>query len=107
MGPTVNNFKPFNLQLGLTDATGNALSSDALPLAFDTNQFTLNQFFFTFTNRANPYDSTSPGTNFTGLQGTFSGSASVRAVPEPATLTLLGGALASIALRIHRKRRAA
>jgi hypothetical protein len=103
-GPTVNGFKPFNLQLGLTDATGTALSSDDLVLAFTTNQFTLNQFFFTFTNRANPYDLTSGGTNFTGVQGTLSGSAGVTALPEPAQLTLLGCALASSLLRFRRKR---
>lgn len=103
-GPTVNGFKPFNLQLGLTDATGMALSSDDLVLAFTTNQFTLNQFFFTFTNRTNPYDLTSGGTNFTGVQGTFSGSAGITALPEPAQLTLLGCALASSLLRFRRKR---
>jgi hypothetical protein len=106
-GPTVNGFKPFNLQLGLTDATGTALSSDELVLAFTTGQFTLNQFFFTFTNRANPYDVTSPGTNFTGVQGTFSGSAGVTELPEPAQLTLLGCALASSLVRLRRKRRLA
>lgn len=104
-GPTVNGFKPFNLQFGLTDATGTALSSDALPLAFSTSQFTLNQFFFTFTNRANPYDLTSGGTNFTGVQGTFTGSAGPTPVPEPATFTLLSCGLAGSLLRWRRKRR--
>ena len=105
-GATVNGFKPFNLQLGLVDTTGTVFSGDELPLAFSTNQFTTSQFFFTFTNRANPNDLTSPGVNFTGVQGTFSGSAGAAAavVPEPATFTLLVGGLGAITPWLRKRR---
>lgn len=101
-GQAVNFFRPFNLQLSLLDATGQALSSDDLPLAFSTSQFTTNQFFFTFTNRANPYDLTSGGTNFTGLQGTFTGNAA--SAPEPGALALLGTALFGAGVRRWRRK---
>jgi hypothetical protein len=108
-GATVNNFKPFEMVFALTDSTGQVFSSDALPLAFDTSQFTSATFTFRFTNRANPHDTTTPGTNFAGVQGTLTGIAvaDTAPVPEPATLTLLGGGLASIALRLRRKQRPA
>jgi hypothetical protein len=105
-GATVNGFKPFNLQLSLVDSTGLVFSGDTLHLAFSTSQFTSSQFFFSFTNRADPNDLSSPGTNFTGVQGTFSGSTGVAAtVPEPATFTLLVGGLGAITPWLRKKRR--
>ena len=110
-GPSVGGFRPWRVSLSLTDPTGLALSSDALPSSFDVSQFTVNSFVLTFTNKADPYDPTSTGVSFTGVSGTLtSGSAgadAVAAVPEPATLTLLGGSLAAFAMRLRRKRRSA
>lgn len=105
-GPLVNGFRPYQLQLALTDPTGLAFSSDALPTAFASGQFAVSSFTFTFSNRADPSDTTSPGTNFTGVQGTFSGS-SGSPVPEPATLPLLAGGLAAVTPWIRGKRRSA
>ncbi len=102
-GPTVNGFEPFFLTLTLADPTGLALSSDALPTSFNTIQFPQASFTISFTNRTNPHDTTTPGTNFTGVSGTLTGSA---AVPEPATLTMLGIGVAGMALRFCRKRSA-
>jgi hypothetical protein len=106
-GTTVGgSFRAFRLQLILRDATGQALSSDDLPLAFSTGQFTSAQFLVTFTNRANPYDTTSAGTNFTGLEGTISGTAAASSAPEPASMLLLGTGLLGAGVRRWRQKRA-
>ncbi len=101
-GLAVNGFKPFFLTLTLADPTGLALNSDALPTSFNTIQFPQASFIVSFTNRTNPHDLNSPGTNFTGVSGTLTSGA---AVPEPATLTMLGTGLVVMALRFRRKRR--
>jgi hypothetical protein len=103
-GDPIGSFKPFRIFLELRDATGLVFSSDELPLAFDTSQFTFERFIVSFSNRTNPYDTTTPGTNFTGLEGTLSGSAVAASAPEPTTLTLLFGGLAAIGFRRRYKR---
>ena len=102
-GPTVNGFKPFFLTLSLADPTGLALNSDALPTSFNTIQFSQASFIVSFTNRTNPHDLTSGGTNFTGVSGTLTSGV---AVPEPSTLTMLGSGLVGMALWLRRKRSA-
>lgn len=101
-GTPAGSVRPYRLSLNLIASSGLPLSSDALPLTLDSSLFPSANLYLSYTNRANPNDITTPGTNFTGVQATIAGKTSGRSVPEPAMLTLCA---VGVLTALHRRRR--